>query len=455
MKWSVKGIVLTALIAIKLHKIGPSIFPHGYPEYIKTEDHHVYGTVDKSNKSLMGQSGKLAKIYERRDVSSSSKNQKSPSNTNTTPAALLLKGHETILFDPKGQMYVLTEQSKLVKIVNIKETTEAERNDLDSNPSISSSSSTPSSAMIVTYIAETVEIADLGVGRPLGGAFDSTGSYVYVADAILGLIGVQMPKTKKQKAIVELLASKVQLNDGTWSSIVFADDVAIGPKTGLVYFTDASSIAPDRLSHNDWDVIHAAKLNILQNSKTGRLLRYDPSTGKVDILASGISFANGVAVNKEETFVLMAETVSGKILKYNLESIDNDESQQSKTGGTLEVLVDQLLGYPDGMDCSHKTGKCYAVMPVMTKPVRSLAKLPPMLNLVLRGLMMIIPRSFYPEIKTGGCVVELDPEEGKLLRVLLDPEGDDISDLTGVTVNGDKLYFGSLRNDYIGVYNMS
>merc|ERR1712150_365633 len=138
-------------------------------------------------------------------------------------------------------------------------------------------------------------------------------------------------------------------------------------------------------------------------------------------------------------------------LKYNLKSIDNDESQKSKTGGTLEVMVDQLFGFPDGMDCSYKTGKCYAVIPsAIPNTVSILAKLPPMLNLVLRGLMMIIPRSVIPKVKGIGCVVELDPEEGKLLRVLLDPEGDEISDLTGVTVNDDKLYFGSLRNDYIG-----
>jgi hypothetical protein len=38
---------------------------------------------------------------------------------------------------------------------------------------------------------------------------------------------------------------------------------------------------------------------------------------------------------------------------------------------------------------------------------------------------------------------------------ILDPDGTDVSDLAGVTYHQGKLYMGSLKNDFIAVYNLS
>ena len=47
----------------------------------------------------------------------------------------------------------------------------------------------------------------------------------------------------------------------------------------------------------------------------------------------------------------------------------------------------------------------------------------------------------------------VDPENPEATPVLLqDPTGTDIAALTGVTVHDNKLYLGSLHNDFIGVY---
>lgn len=37
---------------------------------------------------------------------------------------------------------------------------------------------------------------------------------------------------------------------------------------------------------------------------------------------------------------------------------------------------------------------------------------------------------------------------------ILDPQGKDISELTGVTYHEGKLYFGTLKHDFIGVYTL-
>jgi len=143
--------------------------------------------------------------------------------TDPTRPRKLLKGHETIIFDNQNQMYTVTDTSKLIHITNIQ--------------SLSSSSSQQSS---FDKTAEMIEIAYLGNGRPLGGKFDRNG-ILYLADAVQGLIRVIFPKKKSSKPMVELVASRVQLEDGTWSPILFADDLTIGPKTGMIYFTDGES----------------------------------------------------------------------------------------------------------------------------------------------------------------------------------------------------------------------
>ena len=50
--------------------------------------------------------------------------------------------------------------------------------------------------------------------------------------------------------------------------------------------------------------------------KTGRLLKYDPNTKKVETLLQRLAFANGVSVNKDGSFLLLSETSSRNIIKF-------------------------------------------------------------------------------------------------------------------------------------------
>jgi hypothetical protein len=66
---------------------------------------------------------------------------------------------------------------------------------------------------------------------------------------------------------------------------------------------------------------------------------------------------------------------------------------------------------------------------------------------------MLLPPALAPKPKPYGGLYEFDAETGNL-TVIQDPTGQDIGMLTGVTVHDNKLYLGSLRNDYIGVYSL-
>jgi sugar lactone lactonase YvrE len=109
-------------------------------------------------------------------------------------------------------------------------------------------------------------------GRPFGLAFDGEGR-LYVSDAVKGLLRVST-----SGEVTSLASGHAGI------PFHFTDDVSIGPD-GTVYFTDASSrFGPDQFRED-----------ILEHGGHGRLLSFDPRSGRTELLLSGLQFANGVA----------------------------------------------------------------------------------------------------------------------------------------------------------------
>jgi sugar lactone lactonase YvrE len=46
----------------------------------------------------------------------------------------------------------------------------------------------------------------------------------------------------------------------------------------------------------------------LEAGSTGRLLKYELSTGKASFLLDNLAFANGVALSQDETFLVICES---------------------------------------------------------------------------------------------------------------------------------------------------
>ena len=90
-----------------------------------------------------------------------------------------------------------------------------------------------------------------------------------------------------QRLLIVFLAS------GTWS-IRFAD-AAVEASDGTVYFSDACT----KFGFDRWF------LSFLEARPTGRLLKYDPRTGKASVALDNLSFANGVALPRDEAFVIV------------------------------------------------------------------------------------------------------------------------------------------------------
>lgn len=230
----IRRLLLPACIGYFFQKaLRPALLYHGGAIAIPPDMRFRHLPVDPTNDSLQGKHGKLSKIYERLDEDEEvgeASNHKEP----------LMKGPETVVINPKdGTIYVLTEEALLVSLTDLKSHTVAtiEPETVDANE-------TPTTATILT--AKATKVVDLGMGRPLGGRFTPDGETLYVCDAALGLLRITNPH-QFPKAKVELVAHQFTMNDNTASSnrtvvskIHYANDLAIGSKSGKVYFTDCT-----------------------------------------------------------------------------------------------------------------------------------------------------------------------------------------------------------------------
>ena len=261
-------------------------------------------------------------------------------------------------------------------------------------------------------------------GRVLGFDFDAAGQMI-AADAVKGLLSIS-PERK-----VTLLTDKVGSDP-----IRYADAVVVAGN-GKIYFSDASTrFAPAR-----WGgTFEAAVLDILEQAATGRILEYDPASKTTRIVAKGLSFANGVALSRDEQTLFVAETGKYRVWKISVAAADLDVARASPQAA---VLLDNLPGYPDNL-MRGLDGKIWlGFSGPRSKDIDGMADKP-----FLRELTLRLPRSMWPLPKAYGHVVAFT-EDGKVVADLQDPAGA-YPQTTGLTETADRLYVQNLHLKVLG-----
>lgn len=226
--------------------------------------------------------------------------------------------------------------------------------------------------------------------------------------------------------------------------------------------TLATDVDAKRKNYEDdytWDLISASRIDGVRGKRAGRLLQYDPKTEEVIVLARNLTFANGVSVDADETYLFFAETWIQRLSRYHL---------TGPLQGTVETVVESkaLPGVVDGTDCdrsrlpNNNNGKCYAAMP--TKPVliyKLLQILPDPIDLIVRALLLLlVPDALAPKPPNYSAVLEVDVSTGSF-HLIQDPNGIDWQLLSGVThstgLDGKKrLYLGFLEGSHIGILDL-
>lgn len=262
-------------------------------------------------------------------------------------------------------------------------------------------------------------------GRVLGFDFDAQGRMI-AADAMKGLLAISADRR------VTVLADHVSPSD----PINYADAVIVA-RDGTIYFTDASRrFAPTR-----WGGTYEASiLDIIEQSATGRVLAYDPSTGRTRVVAHGLSFANGIALSADGHTLFVNETGQYRVWKIDGRANDVDVRRGS---AQARVLLDNLPGYPDNL-MRGRDGRIWVGLFKPRNPAADgLAQRP-----LLRKVVLRLPQSLLPLGDSYGHVFAID-EDGRITIDLQDPSAA-YPETTGATETADRLYIHSLHAHGIG-----
>ena len=197
---------------------------------------------------------------------------------------------------------------------------------------------------------------------------------------------------------------------------------------GSIYFSESSQ----RFGLDEF------KGDIIEHSATGRLLRRNPD-GSVDILLTGLSFANGVALAEDESFVLVAETGAYSVVRLDL---------TGPSAGRRSLIIENLPGMPDNMS-RGSDGVFWIALP--SERNKLLDRLLPRHG-ALRKAIWAMPDRLQPDATRIAWVIGIDGE-GAVVRNLQGP-GTAFHYVTGVREHEGRLYLGSLVEPAVAVASL-
>ena len=255
-------------------------------------------------------------------------------------------------------------------------------------------------------------------GRPLGIELHPDGGLL-VCDASRGLLRVD-PAT----GVVESVAAEV---DGR--AMLFCNNAAIAGD-GTVWFSDSST----RFGLDRW------KAEMAVDTRTGRLLRRSPD-GAVSTVLDGLSFANGVALAIDESFVVVAETGARRLTRHWL---------TGARAGTHDLLVDDLPGYPDNIS-RGSDGLIWVALAGPRDPIVEAIRRAP--EPVRRGVTLI-PDRLQPGARQSIHVQAYD-DGGRLVHDCdLPATGPAYSMVTGVREHHGTVWLGSVEQPAVASFRL-
>jgi ribose transport system permease protein len=263
-------------------------------------------------------------------------------------------------------------------------------------------------------------------GFPLGLAFDKAGNLLSCVGA-MGLYSIS-----PEREVTRLSAETRR----TWTSVVDdarlrdPNDCDVAPD-GRIFFTDSTT----RYDAHEW------ALDSIEARPTGRLLCYDPKTGKTTTVLEKLRYANGVCMAHDGRSLFLAESWACSVHRYWFDG---------PKAGTLECVIKDMPGYPDNINRASD-GTYWMAWLGMRTPTFDLAlRHPGMRKRMTRSLPM--DDWLFPNINTGG-VVKFD-ETGKIVGTLGDLTGVSHPMVTSMREHKGYLYIGGILNNRVGRYKI-
>ncbi|XP_071728262.1 protein STRICTOSIDINE SYNTHASE-LIKE 12-like [Rutidosis leptorrhynchoides] len=227
-------------------------------------------------------------------------------------------------------------------------------------------------------------------GWPMALSFHQATGLLYIADAFYGLL-----------VVGPLGGLATQLASG----FKFTPGLDVDLLTGNVYFAVASTT---------YDIRNISQPGFKGDS-TGMLLRYNPFNRQVTVLLTGLAGSSGPAVSSDGRFVLVPELLAKRIQKYWL---------VGPKANTAEVFL-TLDGNPNKVKRAANFGEFWVAV--------SVGFIPPAPIIVPKGV----------RFNSNGVALQTVPFATQFYN----------KTISIVQEQNNKLYVGSRRTNFIGIYS--
>jgi len=276
-------------------------------------------------------------------------------------------------------------------------------------------------------------------------------------DAYQGLFRINLTTNKKEL---------IKLNIDNRLKGIY-NDFVFDPQLNVVYIT---------VSSTKWN-LEQISWGILEFDQSGLVLAADLNTKKVTKLLDGLGFANGIELTKDNNWLLITETVSFKIHKVSLQTVQKAVKNGFGLAKTdVGIFAKELIGEPDnirlgpegdiwvGIFMSRQNGKTLRdylsnfpfIRKAIARLIYSISLLFDFINVnvfsnhALEEYTFLLRSGhiFYPLMPKSGAILRLDGKTGETKQILGSNKFSAISEAI-IDSSGD-LYFGSPRNRFLG-----
>jgi ribose transport system permease protein len=263
-------------------------------------------------------------------------------------------------------------------------------------------------------------------GFPLGLAFDQAGNLISCVGA-MGLYSIS-PAGEVTKLSAETQRSLTSIVDD--ARLRDPNDCDVAPD-GRIFFTDSTT----RYDAHEW------ALDSIESRPTGRLLCYDPRTGKTTTILDDYRYSNGVCIAHDGQSLFFAESWACRVHRYWFDGPKK---------GQVDCVIKDMPGYPDNINRASD-GTYWMAWLGMRTPSFDLALRHPGFR---KRMTRRLPQDewLFPNINTGG-VVKFD-ETGRIIETLGDLDGVSHPMVTSMREHKGWLYVGGILNNRIGRYQI-
>ncbi|TNE42367.1 MAG: ABC transporter permease, partial [Alphaproteobacteria bacterium] len=227
-------------------------------------------------------------------------------------------------------------------------------------------------------------------GSPLGMTFDKDRNLL----VCVGGMGLYKINKDRQVSKVTDETNRTPFSVVDDSRLRLADDLDIIPD-GRIYFSEATI----RYEMHDWPV------DALESRGNGRIICYDPKSGKTHTALRNLTFPNGICTSHDGQSILFAESWGCRVNRFWV---------SGPKAGKMERLVDQLPGYPDNINRASDGTYWVAIMGMRSPALDVALRMPKFRRRMARR---IAPDQWlYPNLNIG-CVVRFN-DQGEILESL-------------------------------------